>query len=219
MQHHILVVDDDSRFREMARALLERAGHRVTEAEGAPDALGSVAGDVPDLVLLDVRLPRTSGYELYQELRDRCGESLPIIFVSGDRTDAYDRVAGLLLGADDYLVKPFDSDELLARIRRSLTARTNGAVATQDAAVDVDLTPREREVLAMLADGRSANQIAGDLVISPRTVGTHIQNILGKLGVNSRAQAVAYAHHHGLVWRDVEAHAANTSPPPFLFAS
>ena len=214
MQHHILVVDDDPRFREMTRALLVRAGHRVTEAEGAPDALSSVAKGVPDLVLLDVRLPQTSGYELYQELRDLCGESLPIIFVSGERTEAYDRVAGLLLGAEDYLVKPFDPDELLARIRRSLTPRTSGAIATRGAEAGVDLTPREREVLEMLADGRTAKEIAADLVISPRTVGTHIQNVLGKLGLNSRAQAVAYAHHHGLIRREVEVHAA--SPPPLV---
>jgi DNA-binding response OmpR family regulator len=119
----VLVVDDDPGFREFVRCLLERAGFVVVLAADALSAFEAVAEREPQLALLDVRLPNVSGYELFRELRDRCGESLPVIFVSGDRTDRYDRIAGMMLGAEDYLVKPVDPDELLVRVRRSLRVR------------------------------------------------------------------------------------------------
>jgi DNA-binding NarL/FixJ family response regulator len=146
-----------------------------------------------------------SGYEVCRELRDTFGDDLAIIFLSGDRTEPHDRVAGLLLGADDYIVKPFDEGELLARIRSSLrrSAPSNDGGA-DSAATDASLTSREREVLSLLARGLSQADIAGTLVISPKTVGTHIQRVLAKLGVHSRAQAVALAHTQGLA--DVEGH-------------
>jgi DNA-binding NarL/FixJ family response regulator len=225
----VLVVDDDQNFREFTRSLLERARFSVLEAADAGEALELVRDRAPQLVLLDVRLPDVSGYELFRELRDRCGESLPIIFVSGERTDAYDRVAGIMLGAEDYLVKPFDPDELLVRVRRSLrprTAATNGDSEASD--LSSNLTPREREVLLLVARGYSSAQIASELVISPRTVGTHIQHILAKLGVENRTQAAAIAHRAGLIEPDVLAHrldedlanqAANSSTVPARFAS
>jgi DNA-binding NarL/FixJ family response regulator len=132
-----------------------------------------------------------SGYELCHELRREFGESLVIMLVSGDRTEPEDRVAALLLGADHYLVEPFDPYELLARMRR-LLARS--AAADQPA-----LTRREHQVLLLLADGRSRLEIAHDLVISPKTVATHVRHILDKLGARSRAQAVALAFRANII--------------------
>jgi DNA-binding NarL/FixJ family response regulator len=197
----VLVVDDDPCFRTFVRTLLERASFKVEEAADADEALEAVERMPPHLVLLDVVLPETSGYELYRELRERCGRALPIIFVSGLRTDAYDRSAGLLLGADDYLVKPFDPGELIIRVRRSL--HRGQAEAWNDdmgplAGAEVDsLTTREREVLSLLAAGWSSNQIAHELRITGRTLATHVQHILTKLGVHTRTQAVAVAHRAG----------------------
>jgi DNA-binding NarL/FixJ family response regulator len=128
-----------------------------------------------------------------RELRDSFGEQLPILFLSGARTESYDRVGGLLLGADDYIVKPFAHDELLARVRRLLARSTYGEEARH-----YDLTTREREVLAHLAAGHDQAKIAEALIVSERTIATHIQNILNKLGVHSRAEAVAFAHRHGM---------------------
>lgn len=232
MRDVVMVVDDDPGFREFVRRLLERAGFSVLDAADAEEALELVAARVPQLVLLDVQLPRVSGYELFRELRDRCGESLPVIFVSGVRTDSYDRVAGIMLGAEDYLVKPFDPDELLVRVRRTLRSHSGNshAVGTDTDASEAieELTPREREVLVLIARGRSSAQIASELVISPRTVGTHIQHILAKLGVDNRTQAAALAHRAGLIKPDVLAHrfgvdgtdqAANSTPVPARFAS
>ena len=206
--NNVLVIDDDERFREFVRRTIERAGFTAVDAVDADDALAAGDLEAPDLVLLDVRLPRVSGYELFHELRERLGSEVPIIFVSGDRTDSYDRVAGLMLGADDYLVKPFDPDELVARLRRSLRPRASGIAPAPFGPDDrtSDLTPREREVLSLLAGGRTSRQIARELVISPRTVGTHVQHILAKLGVENRTQAAAIAHRAGLVAPEVEAH-------------
>jgi two-component system nitrate/nitrite response regulator NarL len=141
-----------------------------------------------------------SGYEVCRELRDGFGDKISIIFVSGDRTEAYDRAAGLLLGADDYILKPFDDGEMLARIRSCLRHSDSASSALGEASTlaIASLTAREREVLRLLARGLTQIDIAGKLVISPKTVGTHIQRILGKLGVHSRAQAVVLAHEQGL---------------------
>jgi len=200
----VLVVDNDPLFRAFVREQLERAGFEVVDADDGDAALDIAARTMPELVLLDVCLPRASGYEVCRELRDWFGDSLGIIFVSGERIESIDRVSGLLLGAVDYVVKPFDPDELLARVRtvlrRVASPRPNGSGNSVAGGVaDSELTPRELEVLQLLAEGLTQPQIARQLVISPRTVGTHIQNLLGKLDVHSRAQAVALAHRMGLV--------------------
>jgi two-component system, NarL family, nitrate/nitrite response regulator NarL len=190
----ILVVDDDAGARDLVSDLLGRAGYTTMQASTGEEALAAAEADRPSLVLLDVRLPGVSGYEVLHSLRDRFGDGLPVVFVSGERTESFDRVAGLQLGADDYLVKPYAPDELIARLRRLLTRPgqlddTNGRPA---------LTAREEEVLKLLASGLDQKEIAKDLVISEKTVSSHIERILAKLGVHSRAQAVAVAHRTGL---------------------
>jgi DNA-binding NarL/FixJ family response regulator len=204
----VLIVDDDNALRGLIRALLERAGFVVVEAADGDAALTVSEETPPHLALLDVVLPGMSGYELFEALRERLGDELPIIFLSGARTDHYDRVAGLLLGGDDYIVKPFDPDELVARVRRSLRpgrAREDPAGNGHNGTA-ANLTPRELEIVSLLAAGSSTDEIAHDLVISPRTVGTHVQHILGKLGVRNRGQAVALAFREGLVSPETEAH-------------
>jgi DNA-binding NarL/FixJ family response regulator len=189
----LLVVDDDDDFRTFVADLLRGAGHQVVEAATGNGALAHARAERPALIVLDVHLPDISGYEVCRELRDEFGDLLPIIFVSGERTESYDRVGGLLLGADDYVVKPFASDELLARVRRLLARSTQGDVVRR-----YDLTPRELEITELLAAGHSQAAIAERLVLSEKTVATHIQHILPKLGVHSRAEAVAVAHREGL---------------------
>jgi DNA-binding NarL/FixJ family response regulator len=191
-----LIADDDERFRELVSSLLSRMGWETFVAATGEEALAAVHRELPALVLLDVCLPGLTGYEVCRELRDEFGDELPIVFVSGERTDSYDRVGGLLLGADDYLVKPLDPNELLARVRR-LLARS-ASVAPDSAST---LTKRELQVLGFLAEGLDQAGIAGQLFISPKTVATHIQHILTKLGAHSRAQAVALAHRDHLLDR------------------
>jgi len=193
----VLIVDDDGDFRARVARVLSRAGLEVQETASGGDALAA-AVDRPAAIVLDVVLPDADGFELCRELRDRHGESLPVIMVSGDRTTAHDRVAGLLVGADDYLVKPVDCDELLIRLRRLLhrgPAFGDGRRASGDGV----LSPRESEVLCLLAEGLNAPAIAERLVISRKTVASHLQHVMAKLGVHSRAHAVAEAYRMGLV--------------------
>ena len=190
----ILVLDPDERSRDVMRRLGEDVEPLETAAE-----LRARGGLPPTLVVLEVDLPDASGYEICQELHERHGADLPVIFVAEHRTEATDRVAGLLVGADDYLVKPVDPDELLARVRRSLRRRQPTVGAQTAATTGADLTRRERQILSLLASGRTQKEIGKDLVISPKTVGTHIQHILAKLGVHSRAHAVVLALRAGIV--------------------
>ena len=139
--------------------------------------------------MLDVNLPAISGYEVCRRLRDRYADALPIVFLSGERTESFDGRGPLFIGADDYLVKPFAPDELVARVQR-LLERMHAPTPPRGLS---RLTKRELEVLGLLAEGKSQADIADELVISQKTVGMHIEHILSKLGVKSRAQAVALA--------------------------
>jgi DNA-binding NarL/FixJ family response regulator len=194
----VLIVDDDDDCRSQTAALLRRAGFEVREARREEEALQAVRSRPPELVVLEVCLPGVSGYEVCRQLRDEFGHRLAIIFVSGRRTESFDRVAGLLLGADDYLVKPFTPGELLARVR-ALVRRAAPARPRRTERLSAGLTERELEVLQLLAEGLEQGEIAERLVISAKTVGNHIERILGKLGVRSRAQAVGVAYREQLI--------------------
>jgi DNA-binding NarL/FixJ family response regulator len=201
-----LIVDADRGARAALAKLLVRAGFETVEATSGEEALAKARAERPWLVVLDVSLPDVSGYEVCRELRDEFGEGLSIVFLSGKRTDSIDRAAGLLVGGDDYIVEPFDPGELLARVRRlaqRARAATHGRIegsngATGDAFA-AGLTQRELEVLRLLAVGHRSREIAARLVISEKTVASHLQRVLGKLGVNTRAQAVALAYQNGLM--------------------
>jgi DNA-binding NarL/FixJ family response regulator len=188
----VLVADRDSSARERLGRELTAAGFAVVEAATGKEALALVHAHSPALVILEVPLDGISGYEVCRSLREEFGQELPVMFLSGVRTESYDRVAGLLLGADDYLVKPYALDELLIRARR-LIERTRTASPTL-----AQLTPRELEVLRLLVEGLSAREVAARLFISEKTVGTHVEHVLSKLNVKSRVQAVAVAFREGL---------------------
>jgi len=199
-----LVVDDDKVSRDLVAELLARAGFACVTAKRGDEALMSARGDRPWLVVTEIRLPDITGYELCRELRDEFGEQIGIVFISADRTEAIDRVAGLLVGADDYLAKPFDHSEFLARVRR-LSERL-GSQEQRSAEQPVGtglltdtLTGRERETLVLLAQGRKPREIAAELSIGEKTVSSHLQRVLEKLNVHSRAHAVAIAYQDGIV--------------------
>jgi DNA-binding NarL/FixJ family response regulator len=192
----ILIVDDDHQSRALVSGVLERAGYSTYEAKTGEEAVAAARRERPTLAVIEALLPGVSGYEVCRELKEEFGETLPIIFLSGTRKEPGDRAAGLLLGGDDYLIKPFDAGELLARVRRLLPRRSEGGQTTRT------LTKREIDVLSLLSEGLTQSEIAKKLVISPRTVGKHIEHILAKLGVHNRTQAVALALRDELIETD-----------------
>ena len=202
----VLVLGSDLGTDSTLRPTLLAAGFEMVEARSEEEALDHAATQHPLAVLIDLDDNGTSGYLLCKLLRERYGELLPIVFLSGRKMESSDRVVGLLLGADDYLVKPIEPSEIVARIRR-LVARS-AAVAPDSSAPgpveveDFDLTAREQQVMALLLIGLTQAEIARELVISSNTVATHIQRILLKLGVHNRAQAVAKVARAGWLRSD-----------------
>lgn len=161
----ILVIEDDAHIRRLLRAALQRVGHSVSEAGSAREGLSLADIEKPEIVLLDLGLPDRDGLELIQTLKQRAGAT---VLVVSAREETAEKVAALDLGADDYVTKPFDTEEVLARVRTALRHRTAGdseasvidigAIridrehrrVTRDG-VEVHLTPKEYGILAELA--------------------------------------------------------------------
>jgi DNA-binding response OmpR family regulator len=207
----ILVVDDEPHIREVVRAYLARDGHVVLTAADGDEALAIARRDAPDLIVLDVMLPRRSGFEVLRELR--AGGSTAGVVMLTARDEVIDRVAGLETGADDYLTKPFEPRELVARVDAVLR-RTAGerhqppadtdAVGTHfDLEIDqaahevrragsaLALTRAEFDLLAALAArpgialsrAQLGDQVFGeDFDAYDRTIDSHIKNLRHKLG-------------------------------------
>lgn len=165
IRHKVLIVDDEPPIRRLIQTALARADHATVEAQNAREAMALLASDTPDIVLLDLGLPDRDGLELVPLIKRQSDATL-IVVSAREATD--EKVAALDLGADDYLTKPFDTDELLARVRvalRNRVARDGGAAAIQVGDVTIDLlahivtrrgeevhlTPKEFAVLAQLA--------------------------------------------------------------------
>ena len=193
----MVIADEDGQSSATLAAALRRAGYSTVEVSTGGEALEAARSEDTGLLLLEINLPDMTGYEVCRQLRDE-GDELPIFFLSGTRTDSVDRVAGLLLGADDFIVKPFDPNELVARVHRHVS-RGAAVPRSRQTRQAPTLTRREDQILTLLTRGRSSKEIARELSISPKTVATHVQNLLGKLDVHSRAELVARAYLLGLV--------------------
>jgi len=169
----ILIVEDDAHIRRLLRAAVQRAGHGVVEATSAREGLSLLDIEKPDVVLLDLGLPDRDGLELIQPMRSRSNATLIVVSA---REDTAEKVAALDLGADDYLTKPFDTEELLARIRTAMRHRTpdqetERVIETGDVRIDlahrrverdgqdVHVTPKEYGVLAELS--RRPDRVVG----------------------------------------------------------
>src|SRR2546421_8092864 len=120
----VLVVDDEHALRRLLRLYLEREGYAVVEADNGLDALSTVRSNSIDLALVDVMLPELDGFSVVRRIREQ--SALPIILITA-RGEETNRVAGLELGADDYVVKPFSAPEVVARVRAQLR-RSRGLV-------------------------------------------------------------------------------------------
>ncbi|MDA1061987.1 MAG: response regulator transcription factor [Chloroflexi bacterium] len=142
---HVLIADDDRRLSRLLERGLEAEGHRVDLAADGAEALALARQGGFDVIVLDVMMPLADGFAVVRELRDRADDT-PVLMLTA-RGEVEDRVRGLDLGADDYLVKPFDFDELLARLRALDRRRSGAEGATLSAGpITVDLLKREARI-------------------------------------------------------------------------
>ena len=216
MTIRVLIADDHAVVRQGLRTFLELQDEIevVGEAADGVEALELVERTEPDVALLDLVMPRLGGLEAIRRIREVAPATRVLVLTSFADDDTV--LPAVRAGAAGYLLKDVQPPELVGAIRtvHAGEALLAPAVATmlveQLAAEDGDggaereghLTPREREVLALLARGRPNKVIARDLGVSERTVKTHVSNILAKLNLTDRTQAAVYAVRHGIVPKD-----------------
>ncbi len=175
-QRRILVVDDDERVRTLLSWQLEAEGFIVRCTADGTEALRFIDRECPDLVVLDLSLPGVAGLDVLRKVRQRGDDvSLPVIILSG-RSGETDRIVGLDLGADDYLVKPFSPGELAARVRSVLRRTRPPAAAADPAGISVNVATREAFVRGRLVDLTAREfDLLAFLVRNPRQVFTRPQ--------------------------------------------
>jgi DNA-binding NarL/FixJ family response regulator len=196
----ILVIEDDAKLRLQCPELLRLEGYQVLEARNGREGVDTARRDPPDLVLCDITMPEMNGHRVLETLRHEPRTAhLPFVFLTG-WNDRQDVRTGMNLGADDYLLKPIDPDELAASVRARL--RRAEAVGGRRAAggepepaqlEKLGLTPREAEVLFWVARGKTNDEIATILGIGLTTVKKHLESTYSKLGVENRTAAAAMA--------------------------
>ena len=225
----LLLVDDEPGLRSAVQAYLEDEGFLVTTAVDGLDGWEKAQQQIPDLVISDVMMPRCDGYGLLEKMRadERLGGT-PVIFLTAKGMTA-DRTQGYLAGVDDYIPKPFDPDELVARVRnvvrrqdRLLTEAARfadadvGQMAKQISEIrsmltgsaeaaaspetpQLSFTPREASVLQLVAEGLMNKEIARQLETSIRNVEKYVSRLFIKTGTSSRTELVRFALQHDLV--------------------
>ena len=196
----IHVVDDDPSFRTAVTRLLRAAKYEVRGYASASEFLESAPSAAPGCILLDLRMPGASGFELQQSLI-QMEERLPVIFLTG-HGDIPASVRAIKAGAVDFLTKPVRREVLLSAVKDALNldakSRAARAVSRELHARYETLTPREREVLAHVLSGKLNKQTAYDLGTAERTIKAHRASIMEKLGVQSVAELVRLAERVGI---------------------
>jgi len=188
----IYVVDDDDGMRRALTVLITTVGYNAVAFARPTEFLATYDASQPGCLVLDVRMPEMSGLEVQQQL-NRSGAMLPVILITG-HGDIPMAVQAMKDGAFDFLQKPFRDQELLDRINAALKQDAeNRAIVERHADLRrrvESLTPREREVMALVVDGRANKVIAIDLGLSERTVEIHRANVMDKMGARSIAHLV-----------------------------
>jgi len=208
----VLIIDDHALFRVGLQGLLEQRGIEVADAVASGIEGIQRAGELkPDIVLLDLRMPDMGGLEVLLKLREN-DSTIPVVMLTTSNEES-DLIKSLRSGAQGYLLKDMEPDELVSALRdiengknvvaQDLTDALARMVQGDTNVVDEEgpfseLTPREMEILCLLAEGQSNKLIARNLGISDGTVKLHVKAILRKLGIHSRVEAAVIAVEQGL---------------------
>jgi DNA-binding NarL/FixJ family response regulator len=212
----VFLVEDHRLFRQGLSELLaanDPALHIAGSATSAEEALKRIPELLPDVVLMDIHLPGMSGTEAIRRLAVLC-PSVRVLVISGSAED-HDVIEAILAGASGYLLKTAPIEEITTGVHAAAEGasllspvvaaqlldhvRDNASSLRIGAAPVGQLTPRELEVLRLMAQGMENSQIASELVISTRTARNHVASILEKLQMHNRIQAAVYAVRHGVV--------------------
>ncbi len=199
----LLLIDDDPNLILLVKDYLEFRGYEVVTAENGREALEVLDKDIPDMIICDVMMPEMDGYSLVKHVReDPRTNWVPVLFLSA-KGQSQDRVKGLNTGADVYMVKPFEPEELVAQVESSLKQAARIAErpgkSTGDSGpkiqvpFDVELTPTELRVVQYVARGMANREIADELNVSQRTIESHVSNMLGKTGLHNRTELARWA--------------------------
>jgi len=188
----VFIVDDDDAVRNSIRLLMKSLGLATRPLSTAQEFLATYDPQQPGCLILDVRMPGMSGLELQQQLNVR-GAIIPVIFITG-HGDVPMAVEAMQQGAFDFLQKPFRDQDLIERVQRALAKDQSNRVELSEKAKVRErfdsLTPREREVLALVTSGKANKVMAADLNVSQRTVEIHRARVMEKMHASSLAQLV-----------------------------
>ncbi len=207
-QKKLLLIDDDPNLILLVKDYLEFRGYEVVTAENGREALEVLEKQTPDMIICDVMMPEMDGYSLVSAIRSDPKTSwIPVLFLSA-KGQSQDRVKGLNIGADVYMVKPFEPEELVAQVESSLKQASRliqhkdskGGDSSPRIQVpfDVELTPTELRVVQFVARGMANREIAEELNVSQRTIESHVSNMLGKTGLHNRTELARWAIENGM---------------------
>lgn len=198
----LLLIDDDPNLILLVKDYLEFRGYNVDTAENGREALEVLDQNVPDMIICDVMMPEMDGYSLVKHIREEpITNRIPVLFLSA-KGQSQDRVKGLNEGADVYMVKPFEPEELVAQVESSLSqlkrweqGRPKGLDGGSIIVVphNVELTPTELKVVQLVAKGMANREIAKQLNVSQRTIESHVSNMLNKTSLNNRTELARWA--------------------------
>lgn len=203
----LLLIDDDPNLILLVQDYLEFRGYQITTANNGAEGLKALENDVPDLIICDVMMPEMDGFTFIQNVRQDPKTSwVPVIFLSA-KSQIQDRIQGLNQGADVYLVKPFEPEELVAQVESSLSQAkrmlnySGGATKSSMLQVpsNVELTPTETKVVSYVSQGLSNREISEKLNVSQRTIESHVSNMLNKTNLNNRTELARWAMDNSLV--------------------
>lgn len=201
-QKKLLLIDDDPNLILLVQDYLEFRGYAVITAENGREALDILKEEIPDMIICDVMMPEMDGYTFVKNVRENPRtEWIPVLFLSA-KGQSQDRVKGLNTGADVYMVKPFEPEELVAQVESTLKQasrllerpmKRSGQDPKLLVPDTVELTPTEVKVVQLVARGLSNREIAEVMNVSQRTIESHVSNMLAKTSLHNRTELARWA--------------------------